>query len=100
MTVEVCVAWPDAVWRREIQVAEHTTLRDAVTASGLFDAYPELSNLPDGVGVYGKRREPNDIARDGDRIEVYRALSVDPKIARQRRVEKQRAARPDRWVRK
>jgi putative ubiquitin-RnfH superfamily antitoxin RatB of RatAB toxin-antitoxin module len=50
------------------------------------------------VAVFGRRRDPDEVLHDGDRIELLGPLSVDPKEARQRRVAHRRAAAPkDRW---
>ena len=39
------------------------------------------------TGVWGKVRPPHYMLREGDRIEIYRALKADPKQARRARVE-------------
>jgi len=50
------------------------------------------------VAVFGRRRGPHEVLHDGDRIELPGPLSVDPKVARQRRVAHRRAAAPkDKW---
>ena len=55
-------------------------------------------DLPDGatdaqkVGVYGKISPLDAVLANHDRVEIYRPLKVDPKMARQRRVEKTRRA--------
>ena len=38
------------------------------------------------IGVWGKIRPPHYVLREGDRIELYRALQADPKQARRARV--------------
>ena len=53
---------------------------------------------PQAVAVFGRRRSPREALHDGDRIELPGPLSVDPKVARQRRVTHRRAAAPrDKW---
>ena len=37
------------------------------------------------VGIFGERCERDRIVREGDRIEIYRPLAVDPKAARRDR---------------
>ncbi|MGH8252497.1 MAG: RnfH family protein [Steroidobacteraceae bacterium] len=37
------------------------------------------------TGVWGQRRERSAVPRDGDRIELYRALSADPRAQRRAR---------------
>lgn len=56
----------------------------------------ELDGL--AVGVFGRARPSGHRLQDGDRVELTAALRVDPKVARQRRVAKRRAAQPrDMW---
>lgn len=54
------------------------TLRDAVRASGL------VAGDDGAVGVFGERRDAGDPAREGDRIEIYRPLPLDPREMRRR----------------
>lgn len=43
------------------------------------------------VGIWGRRAQPSDVLREGDRIELYRPLTVDPKYARRERFRRQGA---------
>jgi putative ubiquitin-RnfH superfamily antitoxin RatB of RatAB toxin-antitoxin module len=43
------------------------------------------------VGLWGRKAKLDDLLRDQDRIEVYRPLRVDPKVARRERFVKQGA---------
>lgn len=42
-------------------------------------------------GIWGRQQEPSFVLSDGDRVEAYRALTVDPKVARRERFAKQGA---------
>jgi len=44
------------------------------------------------VGIFGQPCSRSDLARDGDRIELYRALLNDPKEERRERVKQARKA--------
>ena len=66
------------------------TLRDAIVAAGVLARHPEIDLAKQKVGVYGKLRPLDAALADGDRVEIYRPLIVEPKAARQRRVEKSR----------
>jgi putative ubiquitin-RnfH superfamily antitoxin RatB of RatAB toxin-antitoxin module len=68
---------------------------DATVAAALSQARSQLQ--PTGIdagidwdgaatGVWGVRCGRNLVPRDGDRIELYRALSVDPRHRRRQRV--------------
>lgn len=37
------------------------------------------------VGIFGKKKAPDTVLRDGDRVEIYRPLLADPKESRRRR---------------
>ena len=70
-----------------VQVPAGATLRDAVLASGLLEQVPALDAAALDLGVWGHPRPASQPLRDGDRIEVYRPLTVDPKEARRIRAE-------------
>ena len=58
-----------------------------------------LAKLPDAevdalqTGVWGRKLAPDHVLRDGDRVELYRPLKVDPKLARRERFKGQGAGR-------
>ena len=66
-----------------------STLADALRAGGVIEA--EAAGLPEGLacGIWGRRQAMPTVLRDGDRVEVYRALTVDPKEARRQRYKGQ-----------
>jgi uncharacterized protein len=66
-----------------------STLRDALVASGLPQRH-RLSIDTLQCGVWGRRRSLTQLLRDGDRVEIYRGLTVDPKEARRLRYKGQR----------
>lgn len=82
----VVYALPDRAHCIEVEVADGSTLIDAVAASGLRQREPSLPDALD-LGVHGRPQPGSTKVRDGDRIEVYRALTVDPKEARRIRAE-------------
>lgn len=59
-------------------------LQNAVTAAGLPERYVDCK-----VGIWGKLMDVGHALRDHDRIEIYRPLTVDPKVARRERFKKQ-----------
>lgn len=38
------------------------------------------------VGIFGELRDRHDVPADGDRIELYRPLTEDPRVRRRRRL--------------
>ena len=83
--VEVACAAPDRVFLRTVTLPVGATVADAVAASGLEAAWPGVAIADDRLGVFGRRVASRQVVRDGDRVEVYRPLLLDPKEARRRR---------------
>src|SRR5690606_25942384 len=82
---------PRQVLEWPLELPEGATLRDAALASGWPEACPGHDVAALEVGVWGRRGSLEQPARDGDRVEVYRPLQVDPKVARRERFRKQGA---------
>lgn len=79
-----------------VELAPGATLADAIAASGLAARHPEADGASARVGVWGRVQPASTPLRDRDRVEVYRALQVDPKEARRLRYRKTgKVKRPD-----
>jgi len=72
--------------RVALRLPHGSNVRDA-----LQQAYPGLSHEGLVVGIWGTLRVLDDALRDRDRVELYRALLVDPKEARRQRYQSHRA---------
>jgi hypothetical protein len=83
VTVVYCAA-PGKADETVLQLPAGSTLRDAVEASGLLRRHPGIDPAH-GAGVWGRRRSPETVLRDRDRVELYRPLTIDPKEARRTR---------------
>ena len=83
MKIEVVYARPEAAEVRIVNLPAGGTVKDALAASGLV-----LQNH--AVGVFGKRVPLDHRLADGDRVEIYRPLAIDPKEARRRRAAKKK----------
>lgn len=68
------------------------TAADAVRASGVAGRHG-MQEESVTLGVWGRVCAPDQPLRDRDRVELYRALQVDPKEARRLRYKGRRAAR-------
>ena len=93
LTIDVCYPLPDGKSVLSTLVLEDgATVRAAIDASGILAQHPEIDLSVQKVGVFGKVRTLDAALADHDRVEIYRPLLVDPKVSRQRRVEKTRKA--------
>jgi len=98
----VCYARPDHVFLEDVEVPAGTSIVQAIAASGLVRACPEVDPNTMRVGIFGKLKTLDTVVREGDRVEVYRQLTADPKQARRRRVQKTRATgtrEGQKWIR-
>jgi len=68
------------------------TALDAIRASGLFERHPELALGEPLIGIWGRACAPEAVLADGDRVEIYRPLTMDPNEARRLRAKNLRAA--------
>ncbi len=64
-----------------------------IEASGLPQRYPAFDFAKAQTGIWGKLVTRDTPVRVHDRIEIYRPLLVDPKVARVRRASKKNKAR-------
>ncbi len=85
ITVEVAYAKPDEQLILKLEVAAGTTLQQAIDKSGILDRFPEIDPAGLKLGVFGKLKKPDQVLRDGDRVEIYRPLIADPKQVRKER---------------
>lgn len=77
-----------------LELAPGATMEAAVAASGLLQLFPELVPGRLRFGVWGRSVDPDERVRNQDRIEIYRPLQVDPKMARRRRAGTNRKRGP------
>jgi putative ubiquitin-RnfH superfamily antitoxin RatB of RatAB toxin-antitoxin module len=68
-----------------LELEAGATLREAIERSGVLLRHPEIDSRRLRVGICGRLASPASILRDGDRVEIYRPLEVDPKEMRHRR---------------
>lgn len=91
--VEVAYALPHKQAIVPMQVAAGTTAIDAVRQSGIERQFEGLDLESARLGVFGKVVGPQTALREGDRVEIYRPLVVDPKEVRKARAARAKARR-------
>ncbi|MDH5649698.1 MAG: RnfH family protein [Gammaproteobacteria bacterium] len=83
--IEIAYARSDIQLVIPLSLTVGVCARDAIEQSGLLNRFKDidLSNIT--IGIFGKRVDKDYIVKDGDRIEIYRPLTIDPKQARKHR---------------
>jgi uncharacterized protein len=90
--VSVSFALPERQWSWQIELPAAATVGDALERARVQAG--DVAVPWDGpVGIFGALCDRNAVPRDGDRIEIYRALKADPKESRRERAKAVRRAR-------
>lgn len=89
--IEVAYARSDVQKIIALEVQAGTTILEAIQQSGILTDFPEIDLTKQKVGVFSQPRQLTDILYEGDRIEIYRPLLIDPKEARRKRSLKSRS---------
>ena len=102
ISIEVAFALPDRQKIKLLQVAKGTTALEAVHQSGIQSDFPDLDVSTSDMGIFGSQLGTRGLAgpaeyevREGDRIEIYRPLIVDPKEVRRQRAEEAKRKRAE-----
>jgi putative ubiquitin-RnfH superfamily antitoxin RatB of RatAB toxin-antitoxin module len=90
LRVTVVHCGPDGEDLTEVALPAGATVADAIAASGVLDRRPEVAATSPDVGIWGRACDLAQRLEDGDRVELYRPLTVAPKQARRVRAEVRR----------
>ncbi len=82
---EVAYALADRQHVVRVLLPEGATAGDALRASGLLDKFPQIDPAAAVLGVFGQPVAADHRLRAGDRVEIYRPLNADPRVARRER---------------
>jgi len=85
MKISVSYAHPEKpAWMR-LDVDEGCTLRAAIERSGILGRYEDIDLERNKVGVFGKIKPLDTVLAEGDRVEIYQPIVIDPKTAPRRK---------------
>ena len=92
MGIQVVVVYapgPRQVREVALSLADGSTVGDAIAATDLLAPAADMNGT--AVGIWGRPATLTQPLRDLDRVEIYRPLKVDPKVARRARFATQGA---------
>ncbi|MBD9517949.1 MULTISPECIES: RnfH family protein [Pseudomonadaceae] len=95
IAIEVVYALPEKQALLRLSVPRGTRMREAVLLSGIAAQFPGLDVQDCPLGIFGKAvaRPEERVLEEGERVEIYRPLIVDPKEVRKQRAARAKAAR-------
>ncbi|MFM2084133.1 MAG: hypothetical protein RLY95_951 [Pseudomonadota bacterium] len=91
LMVSVTLAYspaPREVVEKTLILPANSKVQDALNLANLAEIAADESYT---LGIWGKKTTLNHVLQDLDRLELYRPLKVDPKVARRERFQKQGA---------
>jgi uncharacterized protein len=86
--VSIVYALPERATEIELALPAGTTVGEAIERSRITERHPEADFAALATGVFGRIVPLDAVLADGDRVELYRPLRIDPKSARRRRARR------------
>lgn len=86
--MQIAVAYSEPsqqVWLR-IEVPEDSTVQQAIERSGILNLFPQIDLAAQKIGIFGKLAKLDAPLQAGDRVEIYRGITADPKTVPRRRM--------------
>ena len=88
IVVEVAYALPEKQYLQRVTLEAGATIEQAIVASGLLTLRTDIDLARNKVGIFSRPAKLQDPVLDGDRVEIYRPLTADPKALRRMRAAK------------
>jgi putative ubiquitin-RnfH superfamily antitoxin RatB of RatAB toxin-antitoxin module len=74
MNIVIAYAMPHQQTLEELDVPDGTTVEQAIRMSHVLEKHPDIDLAANKVGVFAKLVKLDQVLREGDRVEIYRAL--------------------------
>ena len=87
LEVEVVYARPEQQLLIQLKVPGGSTVRDAIVLSNILNDASGLDLETLAVGIFARRVTLDCILKTGDRVEIYRSLTMSPVEARRWRAK-------------
>ena len=86
--VEVAYATNEEQFVLPVELSVGATVAEAIQASGLLAKVSDIEPGSARVGIFSRPASLDTVLQDGDRVEIYRPLLIDPKEARRQRAKR------------
>lgn len=80
--VEVAYGLPHRQWLLDVDLPLGATIAEAIEASGIRQKCPDIEISDDNLGIFSHKARLDTVLNNGDRVEIYRSLIIDPKESR------------------
>lgn len=83
--IEIAYAEPHRAIVKALSLPVGSRVADALRSAAIDPDFAGVDFANSPVGIFGKVTDVQRVLQQGDRIEIYRPLTVDPKAARRAR---------------
>jgi putative ubiquitin-RnfH superfamily antitoxin RatB of RatAB toxin-antitoxin module len=90
LRIEIAYAEPQRGIIKTLQLPAGSCVADALRLAALDPDFTGVDLANSAIGIFGRLIRPDQALKEGDRIELYRPLAADPKIARRARAKQLR----------
>ncbi|CAA7625834.1 Protein RnfH [Magnetospirillum sp. LM-5] len=84
MKITIVYALPAKQTVLSVEVPDGATVQQALDKSGILTRCPDIDLETQKVGIWGKVAALDAVLEDGARVEIYRAITADPKTVKRR----------------
>jgi hypothetical protein len=88
LKVEIVYALAQRCIAKSLLLAPGASIADALRIAAADEEFQDLDLATAAVGIFGKAASRDQALKDGDRIEIYRPLLEEPKLARRKRASR------------
>jgi putative ubiquitin-RnfH superfamily antitoxin RatB of RatAB toxin-antitoxin module len=85
LCIEIVYAQPLRSVVKQLSMPHGAVIADALTLAAADRDFFGIDLSASAVGIFGKVVQRDQPLQDGDRIEIYRPLAEEPKLARRKR---------------
>jgi uncharacterized protein len=90
LRVEIAYAEPQRAIVKALRLAPGSQVSEALRMASLDPDFAGVDLANAAVGIFGRLTRTDYTLQEGDRIEIYRPLTADPKAARRARAQESR----------
>ncbi|MGP1931193.1 MAG: RnfH family protein [Arsenophonus sp. ET-YP4-MAG3] len=87
INIEVVYASKNKQFLLQVNLTKGTNVEEAIIKSGILSLCDDIDLNKNKVGFYSRPAKLSDILSDGDRIEIYPSLHINPEEIRRKRAK-------------
>jgi putative ubiquitin-RnfH superfamily antitoxin RatB of RatAB toxin-antitoxin module len=90
LRIQIAYAEPQRVIVKTLRLPAGANVADALRLAALDPDFAGVDLATSAFGIFGKLTRADHALQEGDRIEIYRPLTADPKASRRARAKQAR----------